>query len=163
MSSIAEKPPTYMVNCIAPQTVRGDSLLHLVTGRVSSIHSRGYQAFNDRSNIFPDPITTDLLLKTGAAVEGTNQDGSTALHVASSRVNYREDIVTMLLRAGAHIDRTNHLGDRPNRMLEENQECKINVFDSITLKCLAATKLRSLKIKYAHQVSKTLTTFIDMH
>ncbi|XP_003747084.1 protein fem-1 homolog A [Galendromus occidentalis] len=150
------------LNWIAPRTVKGNSLLHLAAGRVDGINRRNPQVFGGRQ-IFPDPVTTSALLETGAAVEATNQDGSTALHVASLRINYRQDVVELLLGKGAHIDRTNRQGNTPYRMLNGNQECKINVTNLITLKCLAATKVKSLKIRYEKQVPNSLIPFVRMH
>ncbi|OQR73147.1 protein fem-1C-like [Tropilaelaps mercedesae] len=146
-----------------PRMTNGNSLLHMAVGKVDSLRQSYFDDHRQQQQIFPDPVTTSMLLHVGANVEAVNEDGSTPLHTASLRVNYREKIVRMLLDAGAHIDRTNKQGNQPYRMLGGNQECRIKVAKLITLKCLAANKVKSNHRTYEGIVPKTLEEFIRMH
>ncbi|XP_022663373.1 protein fem-1 homolog A-like [Varroa jacobsoni] len=147
-----------------PRMTNGNSLLHMAVGKVDSLQQPYFEDHRQQQqHIFPDPVTTRMLLQVGANVEAVNEDGSTPLHTASLRVNYREEIVRMLLDAGAHIDRTNKQGNQPYRMLGGNQECRIKVAELITLKCLAASKVKSNHRTYEGLIPKSLEEFIRIH
>jgi len=75
----------------------------------------------------------------------------------------RFQIVEMLLANGAHIDCRNSLSERPIDLLKNLPECKINILQYITLKCLAARVVADNQIDYKAEVPQMLEEFIETH
>jgi hypothetical protein len=69
----------------------------------------------------------------------------------------------MLLNHGAHIDTKNNDFERPNELLKDIPANKINLFQYLTLKCLAARVVAEKKLKYKHEMPKMLEDFIALH
>lgn len=75
----------------------GDGILHMVISKNNTMKSNTFIE-DPHTVIFPDANVTELLLECGAPVDAVNQNGSTALHVACTRSNYKADVVAVLLR-----------------------------------------------------------------
>lgn len=79
------------------------------------------------------------------------------------RLNYRPEVITVLLKCGAHLDRRNSNGNHPHRMLAGIKPNLVNPLEHITLKCLAARKIAEKRIMYCGQVPVGLEGFISIH
>ncbi|KAK8775294.1 hypothetical protein V5799_031361 [Amblyomma americanum] len=145
-----------------PRSAAGDSLLHLVVSRANTMKPTAF--FEEaHAHVFPDAPLAELLLECGADVEAVNEALSTPLHVAALRNNFRPDVVQMLLRHGAHLDRRNANGNQPHRMLAGISECTLNPLQHIGLQCLAARKIVERRIPFTGEVPVALEHFIRIH
>lgn len=129
------------IHRINPRNSSGDSLLHLVVSKDNAMKSNTFIE-DPHTLIFPDAGVAQLLIDTGANVDALNDKLSSPLHVASTRQNYNPDVIRLLLERGAHIDRGNLRGDQPHKLLAAIGECTLNPLQFISLKCLAARKIK---------------------
>ncbi|MEL7265498.1 MAG: ankyrin repeat domain-containing protein [Planctomycetota bacterium] len=85
-----------------------------------------------------------LLLRRGAAVEGTNRDGNTALHVAAFLC--RKEIVEILLEKNADVDQKNQRGQTPLDVVSAGWNDDLaNVYRSIATLANIEIDLESMK------------------
>jgi len=145
-----------------PRNSQGDTLLHLVVSKQNTMKSNTFIE-DPHTVIFPDVGVADLLLECGARVDAVNNYNSTPLHVACTRSNYNADVVATLLSYGAHIDRRNATGNQPSKLLSSISECKINVLEHMSLKCMAAKKIADERIPYTGLIPVDLELFIRIH
>lgn len=140
--------------------------------------------------VFPNVDVVRLLLECGIQVNARNESRSTPLHVAATPYNYGdgkvsraflahthtqrtidkprtvngcEQLVRMLLDAGAHIDQPNKNDARPITMIADNPVNVIPILRYTTLKCLAATVIAKYKIPYRNQVPHRLEDVVRLH
>ncbi|XP_015911207.1 protein fem-1 homolog A [Parasteatoda tepidariorum] len=144
-----------------PRGSSGESLLHMVVSKSNAMKSTSI--FDDPSSIFPDPDITEMFLQCGADVDCVNHNLSTPLHVASLPLNFHPQVVEVLLRYGAHIDRRNSSGHHPHQLLQSIPECGVNHLNYISLKCLAARKVMEKQIHFLGEVPVGLEEFIRIH
>lgn len=133
---------------------RGDTLLHLVLNDYNIMEG---------IILFPNTGVAQFLLECGANVESVNYDFSTPLHIVTfinSSLLYSPEpnIVHLLLKYGAHIDRRNDNGYTPIPSWTDN-----NVFQYVTLKCLAARKIVEKQIPYPENIPVSIKNYIRMH
>ncbi|XP_014681030.1 PREDICTED: protein fem-1 homolog A-like [Priapulus caudatus] len=135
----------------------GDSLLHVALDKKSSV-------FDDPNlSVFPNRDVTMLLLECGADVNALDYAKNCPLHVLANLQNYEEDLVTLLMAHGAHIDIRNADGETVYRRLVTNPECTLNLLSYMSLKCLAAQAAMHYKLPYRGQVPVSLEAFIEWH
>lgn len=147
---------------IEPRTLAGDTLLHLVVSKSNTLKTN--TIFEDpHAAIFPNAGVAELLLECGANVEVINYNLSTPLHIAALISNFSPEVLQVLLKYGAHIDRRNGNGNHPHYMLQSISECTVNHLQYITLKCLAARKVIEKQISYSGEVPVDLEDFIRIH
>lgn len=150
------------IHRLNPRNSSGDTLLHLVVSKSNTMKSNTFLE-DPHTVIFPDAGVCELLLECGAFVDAVNHNLATPLHIACTRSNYNAEVVDILLRAGAHIDRRNATGNQPNMMLSSISECKINPLRHISLKCLAARKIVEHSVPYVGHIPIALEEFIRIH
>lgn len=147
---------------IEPRTSAGDTLLHLVVSKSNTMKPNNY--FEDpHTAIFPNAAIAELLLECGANVEVINYNLSTPLHIAALISNFTPEVIQVLLKYGAHIDRRNGNGNHPHYMLQSISECNVNHLQYTTLKCLAARKVIEKQISFIGEVPVHLEEFIRIH
>lgn len=118
----------------------GHSVLHLaVSANLESKSSSNYENLN---NPTPDADLVRLLLDCGAPPDPVNLMDQTPLHLVCTRSSYCREICQLLLQRGAHVDRVDVCGLHPAKMLTGLRENTICPLQHITLKCLAARRLR---------------------
>lgn len=127
-----------------PRTSSGDSLLHLVVSKANTMKTNSIME-EPHTIIFPDAGVAELLLEAGADVDATNNADCTPLHLACTRSNYQEKVVRTLLSRGAHIDRRSASGNQPQVLLSSISECTINPMQFVSLKCLSARVISTLR------------------
>jgi len=91
-----------IVAVLDPRTSKGDSLLHLSVMKSNTLKN---QKFFDKTchSIFPCVKVAKLLLDCGAKVHASNSQGSSPLHTASLRSNFKQEVsfIVTLARSGA--------------------------------------------------------------
>lgn len=148
-----------------PRTMQGDTLLHLASSKSNSLKTQNL--FEDggaqMGNLFPSLEVVRFLIECGARVNASNMHGSTPLHTATCKDNYRYQIVELLLRKGAHIDMANKTGERPSHHMAKNESCTISVTRYMSLKCLCAQVIATNGLAFQGEVPQVLETFIQAH
>lgn len=144
-----------------PRSSNGDTLLHLVLSKTNTMKSSIVE--QNYSSVFPHPSVCQLLLQAGFSIDAVNHSLETPLHIISSLQNFNEEIVKILLANGAHIDQKDCTGNQPCRRLRAIGKCTINTLDYLSLKCLAATKIRLYNIPFSNKVPADLVDFVNLH
>jgi len=118
------------------------------------------------TSYWPTSVVVECLLAARAAVNAVDSDGNTPLHVAEfsrpAATSMREDWekkTELLLNHGAHVDMANAKGKFVYKKLPAN----IDVFNHISLQCLAARAIRAHKIPYGEILPKMVAEFVDYH
>lgn len=151
---------------LKPTTRKGQTLLHLAVDSETIVDD-----FHTNSIVrFPCSATTKLLIDAGADVGAMNAARNTPLHVI---VGYRDsvaDFLTLhsiigdLLKAGAHVDAVNGLGQTPMQIASSTVAGAIlRAQQSISLKCLSAQAVKRYNLSYVGQVPEALVTFVELH
>ena len=150
---------------VAPVAGNGDTLLHLAVSRSNSLKTQNL--FDDRQlAFFPSLAVTELLIDCGADLTAVNEAGDSALHVASSGANFRQEIVDRLLENGAHIDAKNRrTGVTPAQTLSLMGEkgASVKPLKFTTLQCLAAAEISKMGIEFENNIPKSLEEFVKTH
>ena len=112
--------------------------------------------------VYPDPpgrVLMESLLVAGA-------DVNTPLHVAVVKWNRYQsqrdawlEVINLLLAYGAHVDFVNAKGRRASDMLPSS----VNVFNHVSLQCLAARTIRTHHLPYHGILPTRLADFVDKH
>lgn len=146
-----------------PRTCQGGhSLLHLAAMKTNVLTNHSLLE-DEHMTPFPSVSVVSYLLSCGANVNATNDKGSSPLFMASQDILFKQEIVEVLLEAGAHVDQVTSLGERPSTFLRQNSKCHINILNYTTLKCLAARVIQQYRIPYSGEVPTHLESFIRMH
>lgn len=103
------------------------------------------------------------MLEAGFYVDLVNISRETPLHIVSSHQNFNSDIVHLLLSYGAHIDQRDVTGNLPCKRLAAISKCQMNPLKYLSLKCLAASKIKAYNLHFAGIVPQQLNEFIDLH
>merc|ERR1712110_566752 len=117
-----------LVHEMDPRTNSRDSLLHLAVSKSNSLKAHNF--FEDGGsvgNLFPSLSVAKLLVECGARVNATNNLDSTPLHTASTVSNFKQEVVELLLRHGAHIDMKNVQNVRPSDLLAHNPASTVSI------------------------------------
>ncbi|XP_046449498.1 protein fem-1 homolog A-like [Daphnia pulex] len=147
---------------IDPRTSTGESLLHLAANRDNTIKSSTY--FDEpQGTFFPSVKVAQLLIDCGADVSSLDQKRNTPLHTAAKIQNYHSNLVELLLNHGGHIDQINSDGERPAVMLLKLPTCSVHPLQYISLRCLAASVIKTQGISYRGEVPVSLEPFIEKH
>lgn len=146
-----------------PRNANGDTLLHLVVSKANTMKSSMAGVEETYSSVFPDLNVCKLLLEAGFYVDLVNYSRETALHIVSSHQNFNSDIVHLLLSYEAHIDQRDVTGTLPCKRLAAISKCQINPLKYLTLKCLAASKIKAYNLPFAGVVPTHLDEFINLH
>ena len=136
---------------------KGDSLLHLSV-TTSSIIKSFATSKSFATPRFPSASVTMFLLNCGADINSTNDEGCSPLF--SALMDEHDEITTLLLNSGAHVDQITSLGERPCRYLKNP---KFKILNYVSLKCLAARIIQEYDINYLGKVPTILESFIELH
>merc|ERR1712241_521200 len=150
-----------LVHVMDPRTTQGDSLLHLVVSKSNSLKS--FEDGGQMGNLFPSVSVASMLVECGARINATNALESTPLHTASCLTNFKQEVVELLLRHGAHIDMKNIQGIRPSQLLAANKVSTVSITRFLSLKCLCALVISNNKLPFKGEVPEVLETFIEAH
>ncbi|XP_037091671.1 protein fem-1 homolog C-like [Pollicipes pollicipes] len=150
----------YGVLKLHPRTCAdGNSLLHLAVSNASQPKSQFDEAQLD---IFPSAEVAAVLLECGAPVDEPNDAGVTPLLMAARGPAYRPSVVSLLLAAGAHVDRRIGSGhrDAAHTLLDAagHRYCRVQ---HAPLRCLAA-RVVSRHVPRA-AVPYDLRSWVDQH
>ena len=113
----------------------------------------------------------ELLLECGANVNAVDIDHNTALHLCSVafqniEMKQHHDLITRiavtLLANGAHTDMVNDSGDSAIESLTSSL-MEMNIYDFVSLKCLAASAIMEYGIPYIGHIPASLESFVQMH
>ena len=116
---------------------------------------------------FPSADVARVLIELGSDVDCLDNQGNTALHIATSNKtinNQVVEVVKVLLEAGAHIDFTNESGVTPFKALENASfsgiVCPVRY---VTLQCLAAATIKRCGIVFRDQLPPKIADFVSQH
>lgn len=148
---------------MSPRNANGDTLLHLVVSKTNTMKSSMAGVEETYSSVFPDLNVCKLLLEAGFYVDLVNFSLETPLHIVSSHQNYNGDIVNLLLSYGAHIDQKDLTGNQPCKRLAAISKCQMNPLKYLSLKCMAASKIKAYNLPFVGTVPIHLEDFINLH
>ena len=115
---------------------------------------------------WPSKTLVDILLLLGSDPTSTDNHGNSALHAAAryhSQCNgFNTNIFSLLLARGAHSDQKNFNNQQAVDLLADCDGVR-NVFQKISLKCLAARVVAENRIPYKGEVPVSLYSFIQLH
>lgn len=144
----------------------GKSLLHLAVDRKSSNVSEEFYSK------FPEKGVVEILIECGAPLNSFDEEYNIPLHICAeglrslmdeSDVKIMERIVNTLIEHGAHVDAKNASGKIAGEELCKSTWYKMCLVDHVSLKCLAARKIKECQIVYEGEVPVSLTPFIELH
>ena len=106
------------------------------------------------------------LLEAVAEVNLVDDEGDTPLHIAvfseletSSRRDVWLEVIDLLLQYGAHVDFVNSNRKTASDLLPPS----VNVFEHVSLKCLAARAVRKHRVSYRGILPTILADFVVKH
>lgn len=156
----------YQINKLGLVTSDGSTLLHLSVNAdtpVDEFHTKYVCKF-------PCASTACMLISCGADVNAADKNGNTPLHIIVAYQKPITDfmtlhcIITKLLEAGSHIDRTNNNGETAfDVVLTGVAEIILKSQFKLSLKCLAAKAVKEHDVPYRGIIPATLESFTDMH
>jgi len=152
-----------LVHDMDPRTTSRDSLLHLAVSKSNSLKAQNFFEDGGVGNLFPSLSVAKLLVECGARVNATNNLESTPLHTASTISNFKQEVLELLLRSGAHIDMKNVQNVRPSDLLAHNPASTVSITRFLSLKCLCAQVISSNNLPYKGEVPEVLETFVVAH
>lgn len=113
---------------------------------------------------FPTVDVVSLLLEVGASPNAIDTYGNTPLHISMKNKPCNREIVTALLKAGAHLDAVNFERKTAADLLSDiaiyDIVCPVNY---LSLQCLCAKKIKETGLMYKDSVSSKLENFVDIH
>ena len=148
------------VSRVGLRSTTGSTLLHLAanskTEDISSLKEHLH---------FPSLRVCELLLDSGIDLNSVDGTRNTALHVLLSKGHAETDVLTCLLKSGAHMDARNSSGKTVLDLARcEKIRRVIRAAEHVpSLQCLAARKIVEEKIQYEGIVPKRLESFIQLH
>ncbi|KAI1891602.1 hypothetical protein AGOR_G00145470 [Albula goreensis] len=112
---------------------------------------------------FPSLAVASLLFECGADVDSRDSDNNTPLHIAA--MNGCPEIMSMLVRCGAHFDATNAQGKTAYELLDERCSGRhaLQPLSHVTLQCLAARAIERHRLPYKGLISQEIEAFIELH
>jgi len=106
------------------------------------------------------------LLEAGAEVNLMDDEGDTPLHTAvfseletSSRRDVWLEVIDPLLQYGAHV----HFAKSSRKTASDLLPPSVNVYEHVSLKCLAARAVRKHRVSYRGILPTILADFVDKH
>ena len=78
-------------------------------------------------------------------------------------MNYRQDVVVLLLENGAHIDSRNKNNVRPLDSLMALPNCHVAPLKFMSLKCLAAAAVSKYNLPYKNEIPMELDEMVESH
>jgi len=151
---------------IDARNIHGRSLLHLAVDKKSSVVA---QEFYSK---LPDVAVVKMLTQCGANTNAMDEERNTPLHICAENlrslvdeqeVKDMQEIISILLSSGAHIDCRNSASKIAGDELLRSSWCKIKLMDHISLKCLASRAIQNHKIPYKGEIPSTLGPFVELH
>lgn len=142
----------------------GESLLHLCVSKLNTVRS-SYFRDDDPIMVFPSISVVKLLLECGAPVNARSDNGLTPLHVASIPYNYCTEMLSVLLKFGAHLDQPDRRHCTALKILLSNKYDlgKVCLLDYMNLRCLCASQIVQNRIPFIGQIPKSLEAFVHQH
>ncbi|XP_072932133.1 protein fem-1 homolog A-like [Epargyreus clarus] len=143
----------------------GDSLLHLAAARLDPVAST-YFADDDAApmeSVFPSASVARLLLRCGADAARLNDARCTPLHVATLPYNFCNEVVEVLLEAGAHLDQPNAFGDSALEQLAQCAASRVRPLRHVSLACLCARALAARRPPPAALLPRALHELLRRH
>lgn len=144
------------------RTSNGRTLLHMAVHPAEYIKTKTEEEegiYNQASS-----AVVGCLLIAGAAVNEVDSVGNTPLHAAvfnrpkTSMADDCEKVIELLLNHGAHVDMAN-----AKREIASDKLPALDVFNHVTLACLAARAVRTYQLPYRGIVPETHAYFVDLH
>ena len=113
---------------------------------------------------FPDAGAVAALLDAGAEIDAFSADRETPLHVAARARPTPRDVLTLLLRRGAHLDVANSQRLSAEQLLDAPL-CTVtpHVMQYRSLQCLAACIITAQRLDYERILPRRLHAFIELH
>lgn len=139
----------------------GHSLLHLAAMKTNALNQHSLLEDEQRTP-FPSVEVVTFLLECGANVNATSDKGFSPLFMAAQPKHYKQELVSVLLGWGAHVDQVTTSGERPSTFLSLGH-CQISILNYTSLKCIAARVIQEHRIPYVGEVPTHLEAFIKMH
>ena len=164
--TLALKRQVHRIVRMNSRGMNGKSLLHLSVERKSSNVSDEFYSK------FPERGVVDILLECGANVNDFDDEKNIPLHacaeglrglVGDADVREMETIINTLIAHGAHVDVRNKQGKIAGEELCKTTWFKLCLVDHVSLKCLAAQKIKACDIPYEGEIPLSLVPFIEMH
>ncbi|XP_023674335.1 protein fem-1 homolog A [Paramormyrops kingsleyae] len=152
-----KKQTVYRLLKLNPRARNGYSPLHMAVDKETTAVGR-YPVGR-----FPSLPVASLLLECGADVDSRDCDNNTPLHVAAA--NGCPDIMSVLVRAGAHFDATNAQRKAAYELLDERSAGRhaLHPLNYVTLQCLAARAIEKHRLPYKGLISEEMEAFIELH
>lgn len=122
-----------------------------------------------QEDLFPNTDVVNFLLACDASINCRDFQGDTPLHHAADCSRPDADVVVLLLSNGAHIDVCNRQGMTPASLIQRQSPAGslhnvVNVFDLVSLRCLAARAVVDAGIDFHGGVLPTLVEkFVQLH
>ncbi len=163
---LALKRQVHQIVRMNAKGLNGKSLLHLAVDKKSSNVSEEFYSK------FPEKGVVDILVECGSCLNEFDEERNTPLHICAealrglmdeSDVKEMENIINCLLQHGAHADARNIHGKMAGEELSKSTWYKMCLVDHVTLKCLAARKIKECQISYEGEVPVSLAPFIELH
>ena len=164
--TLALKRQVHQIVKMNAKGMDGKTLLHLAVDRKSSNVSEEFYSK------FPEKGVVEILIECGAPLNAFDEDHNVPLHSCAeglralmdeSDVKEMELIISVLIDHGAHVDARNLQGKIAGEELCKSTWYKLCLVDHVSLKCLAARKIKECQINYEGEVPVSLTPFIELH
>lgn len=142
------------------RSTTGSTLLHLAANSKTEVISSLKEHLH-----FPSLHVCELLLDSGIDIGAVDNDRNTVLHVLLTKGHAERDVLSCLLKSGAHMDARNSSGKTVLDLARcEKVRRVIRAADHVpSLQCLAARMIVEEKIDYEGIVPKRLESFVQLH
>ena len=156
-----------LVRC-QPKNWVGRTLLHCSILPITYLSDYIYRGF---ISPFTNCAVVEMLLECGANVNAIDDEHNTALHLCSKGIqnsgtqqhlDLMKRIAEILLKNGAHVDMVNISGDSAAE-IRASSLIGWNMFNFVSLKCLAASVVMECEIPYVGHIPASLESFVQIH
>lgn len=160
------KTSVYKFVRLNPRGRNGATPLHLACYRDTSCPSLRFPLCD-----FPMPEMVNLLLDVGSSPHDVDFDKNTPLHVAATIKPVADDVFSLLLKRGAHLDARNVRGETPLQVFQSNAlrnqtsatPSSLMPLKYLSLQCLAAQAIVQQKVPFHGLIPESLEKFVRAH